>query len=259
MSTRFTRSIVRVPGATYASGITNSTLGTPVLATAIEQHARYVDALRTCGLSVTELAADLAYPDGCFVEDTAIVTPTAAIVTRPGAATRAGETGSIADALGGHFPSLARIDAPGTVDGGDICQTDYGFLIGVSARTNAEGARQLAGLLGDLGFSSTLLDIRPCAGLLHLKTGMSYLGDGRLAVAPNLPPLPGLDRYEHVTAPPAESYAANCVRINDRVLVPAQHSRFADDLARLGYQPLPLEMSEFQKMDGGLSCLSLRF
>jgi dimethylargininase len=88
---------------------------------------------------------------------------------------------------------------------------------------------------------------------------MSYLGDGRMAVAPDLPALPGLDRYEHVVLSPAESYAANCVRINDRVLVPARHPRFADELARLGYQPLPLEMSEFQKMDGGLSCLSLRF
>jgi dimethylargininase len=259
LSTRFTRALVRAPGATYASGITNSTLGAPVLATALEQHARYVSALEACGLGVTALPADLTYPDGCFVEDTAIVTPTAGIVTRPGAATRAGETGAIAAALSRFFASLARIEAPGTVDGGDICQTDLGFLIGVSARTSEEGARQLAGLLGDLGFTSTVLDIRPCAGLLHLKTGMSYLGDGRMAVAPDLPALRGLDRYEHVVLSPAESYAANCVRINDRVLVPARHPRFADELARLGYQPLPLEMSEFQKMDGGLSCLSLRF
>jgi dimethylargininase len=259
VSTRFTRAVLRRPGENFAAGLTSAAAGPPLLATALEQHAAYAAALTACGLTLTILPADPHYPDGTFVEDTAVLTPQAAIVTRPGAASRAGETGAIAAALARHYDSLAHITSPGTIDGGDVCETDTGFLIGMTARTNEAGARQLAGLLGELGHAATLLDVRSCAGLLHLKTGISYLGEGRLAVAPGLPPLAALAAYEQVTLAPAESYAANCVRINDRVLVAAGYPRFADALARLGYDPLPLEMSEFRKMDGGLSCLSLRF
>ena len=259
MSTRFTRALLRRPGEKYAAGITSAAAGTPLLAIALEQHARYAAALTACGLTLTILPADEHHPDGTFVEDTAVVTPTAAIVTRPGAASRAGETAAIAAALGRHYESLAHITGPGSVDGGDVCETDAGFLIGITARTNEAGARQLAGLLGELGHAATLLDVRGCRGLLHLKTGISYLGEGRLALAPGLPPLSALSAYEQVTLDSDESYAANCVRVNDRVLVAAGYPRFADALARLGYEPLPLEMSEFRKMDGGLSCLSLRF
>lgn len=259
MSTRFARALLRLPGENFAGGITTSAEGAPVLARALEQHRRYAAALEACGLKTTTLPADPRYPDGTFVEDTAIVTAKGAIITRPGAASRAGETEVIAAALGQHYGRLARIAAPGTVDGGDICETDTGVLIGVTARTNEEGARQLAGLLGDLGYAATLVDIRAVPGLLHLKTGISYLGDGRLAVAAGLPRLPAFAGYEQVTVASEESYAANCIRVNDRVLVAAGYPRFVEELVRLGYHPLPLEMSEFRKMDGGLSCLSLRF
>jgi dimethylargininase len=259
VSTRFTRAVLRRPGENFAAGLTSATAGPPVLATALEQHALYAAALRACGLALEILPADSPYPDGTFVEDTAVLTPTAAIVTRPGAASRAGETAAIAAALARHYDAIAHITAPGTVDGGDVCETDTGFLIGLTARTNEAGARQLAGLLGEFGHAATLLDVRGCAGLLHLKTGISYLGEGRLAVAAGLPRLAALEAYEQVTLVPAEGYAANCVRVNDRVLVAAGYPRFADALVRLGYDPLPLPMSEFRKMDGGLSCLSLRF
>jgi dimethylargininase len=259
LSTRFTRALLREPGENFAAGITTSAEGAPLLARALEQHRRYAAALAACGLKTTTLPADPRYPDGTFVEDTAIVTAKGAIVTRPGAASRAGETEVIAAALGQHYGRLAHITAPGTVDGGDICETDTGVLIGITARTNEQGARQLAGLLGDLGYAATLVDIRAVPGLLHLKTGISYLGDGRLAVAAGLPRLPAFAPYEPVTVTAEESYAANCIRVNERVLVAAGYPRFADELVRLGYEPLPLEMSEFRKMDGGLSCLSLRF
>ena len=259
MSTRFTRALLRLPGENFAAGITTSAEGAPVLARALEQHRRYAAALEACGLRTSTLAADPRYPDGPFVEDTAIVTAKGAIVTRPGAASRAGETEVIAAALAGHYDRLAHITAPGTVDGGDVCETDTGVLIGITARTNEAGARQLAGLLGELGYAATLVDIRAVPGLLHLKTGISYLGDGRLAVAAGLPRLPAFARYEQVTVTDEERYAANCIRVNDRVLVAAGYPRFTAELVRLGYDPLPLEMSEFRKMDGGLSCLSLRF
>jgi dimethylargininase len=259
VSTRFTRALLRLPGENYAAGITSSAEGAPVLARALEQHRGYTAALEACGLTTTTLPADPRYPDGTFVEDTAIVTAKGAIITRPGAAARAGETEVIAAALGRHYRDVARITAPGTVDGGDVCETDTGVLIGVTARTNEAGARQLAGFLADLGYAATLVDIRAVRGLLHLKTGIFYLGDGRLVIAAGLPRLPAFARYELVTVAPEESYAANCIRVNERVLVAAGYPRFAEELVRLGYDPLPLEMSEFRKMDGGLSCLSLRF
>jgi len=259
LSTRFSRALLRLPGANYAAGITNSAEGAPDLARALEQHRRYAMALEACGLATTTLPADARHPDGTFVEDAAIVTPKGAIVTRPGAASRAGETEVIAAALHRHYHHLGRIVAPGTLDGGDVCETDSGVLIGITARTNEDGARQLAAWLTGLGYRATLVDVRAVPGLLHLKTGISYLGDGRLAVAAGLPKLAAFAAYELVTVPAEESYAANCIRVNDRVLVAAGYPRFAAELARLGYEPLPLEMSEFRKMDGGLSCLSLRF
>jgi len=259
MSTQFTRALLRLPGRNFAAGITTSPDGAPSLEATLVQHAGYLAALQSIGLRTRVLPADEAFPDGTFVEDTAIATRQGLIITRPGAKTRAGEPAAIEAALASDYPVIAHITAPGTVDGGDICETDSGVIIGVSYRTNEEGARQLAAWLAGHDIPSTIVDIRACAGLLHLKTGISYLGDGRLAVAPGLPAYAALQSYELVTLDPAESYAANCVRINDHVLVADGYPRFVDTLVRLGYRPLPLPMSEFRKMDGGLSCLSIRY
>ena len=259
MSTQFTRALLRLPGRNFAAGISTSAEGAPSFAATLAQHAGYLAALQAIGLSTRVLPADEQFPDGTFIEDTAIATRHGVIITRPGAATRLGEPEAIAAALAADYPSLATITAPGTVDGGDICETDSGVLIGVSHRTNAEGARQLGVWLASLGIASSVLDIRGCAGLLHLKSGISYLGDGRLAVASGLPDYAAFKHYELVTLAPAENYAANCVRINDRVLVAEGYPRFADTLVALGYRPLVLPMSEFRKMDGGLSCLSIRY
>jgi dimethylargininase len=259
MCMRFSRAILRTPGPNFADGVTTSRAGAPDYSLTLAQHAAYAQALRDLGLSIEILPPDQAFPDGTFVEDAAIIAEGAAIVTRPGAASRMGETVAIAAALEAHFSELRRIVAPGTVDGGDICETDAVVLIGVSERTNEAGGRQLAAILEGLGRPAELVDIRGAAGLLHLKTGIGYLGDGRLAIAPGVPVLPAFERFERVTLDPAEAYAANCVRINDKVLVAAGAPRFMDRLDRLGLAPMALDMSEFRKMDGGLSCLSLRF
>jgi dimethylargininase len=258
VSTRLTRAILRRPGATFAAGITSGA-GAPDLARALRQHADYERALVACGLAVTVLEADARFPDGTFVEDTAIVAARTAIVARPGAAPRLGEIDSMEPVLAAAGLALRHIVAPGTVDGGDVCQCEDHFLIGVSARTNEAGARQLAAILGELGYRATLVDIRASKTLLHLKTGLSYLGDGRLVVAGDLPDPAPLAAFERISVDAGEGYAANCVRVNDRVLVAAGFPRFAARLASLSLEPLPLDMSEFRKMDGGLSCLSLRF
>src|SRR4051794_5619455 len=176
----FTRAIVRPPAATFAGGITSSGLGPPDLELARKQHEAYCRTLERLGLSLVRLAPDPEFPDSTFVEDAAIVTSGGAILTRPGAPSRAGEVASVGAALGRWFPELDQIAAPGTVDGGDVCEAGPHFFIGLSARTNAEGAAQIAAWLAGRGFGSSVIDIREMPGLLHLKTGLSWLGGRRL-------------------------------------------------------------------------------
>lgn len=259
----FTRAIVRPPAMSFAAGLSSAALGPPDLGQALEQHAKYVAALRDCGLAVTRLEPDEDYPDGTFVEDTAIVTARGAILTHPGAPSRTGEVASIALCLRGFFADLPAIAPPGTVDGGDICEADGHFLIGVSARTDREGARQLAQHLTGWGYTSTEIDITANPRLLHLKSGIAYLGGGiwvaDRAIQDELRAAAGASVREVIVASPDEAYAANCVRVNDAVLVPAGYPRLTAAIHARGCRVLPLEMSEFRKMDGGLSCLSLRF
>jgi dimethylargininase len=255
----FTQAIARPPGATFSQGLSTAGLGPPDLALASTQHAAYCDALRTCGLTVTVLDADPGFPDAPFVEDTAVIAERVTIVTRPGAASRRGEVDSIRACLRGLRGELAEIRAPGTVDGGDVCQAGSHFFIGLSARTNADGAAQFGEIVRAAGYTASTIDVRGSAKLLHLKSGIAYLGDGRVLAVRELPRTAELAHLEIVEVDARESYAANCVRINDRVLVAAGYPRTAERLAALGYSPLLLEVSEFRKLDGGLSCLSLRF
>jgi dimethylargininase len=250
--------IVRPPGESFAAGITTARLGPPELPLARRQHRAYCGALTRCGVEVEILEPDERYPDSTFVEDTAVIVPGCAVLTRPGAASRAGEVASTAVALARRFARLEAIAAPGTVDGGDVCEAPGCVLIGISARTNLAGARGLAALLSAAGAACRTVDIRE-SGLLHLKSGLSDLGDGRLLVAARLAGREELTGFEPVVVEDDETYAANAVRVNDRVLIAAGYPRTEAALRGLGYAPLALEMSEFRKMDGGPSCLSLRF
>jgi len=256
---RFTRAIVRLPAPNFAAGLTSVNLGAPDYACALEQHAAYCQALAACGLQLTSLPPDERFPDSTFVEDAAILTSHGALLTRPGAASRSGEVAAMRVALGAFYPQLAAITAPGTLDGGDICEADGHFLIGISARTNAEGAAQLARWLAAQGYTSACIDIRTTPGILHLKSGIAYLGDNRMVVIDALADHPALAACELVRVAGGEEYAANCVRVNDHLLLPAGYPRLSARLAALGYAVVELAMSEFHKMDGGLSCLSLRF
>jgi dimethylargininase len=260
----FTRAIVRPPASNFSEGLTTAGLGVPQFELALEQHAAYCAALVQCGLKLITLGPDPGHPDSTFVEDTAILAErfnessgTCAILTRPGAASRRGEVMNVSVVLRDFFDPL-NILAPGTLDGGDICQAGKHFFIGLSERTNEAGAQQLAELLRPFGYSSGFVDIRGIDGLLHLKSGLAYLGDNRLVLSEVLESAAFSD-YEIVRVGSNEQYAANCVRINDQVLIAAGYAAFARKLVDLGYQTLELDMSEFQKMDGGLSCLSLRF
>jgi len=258
MNSKFTRAIVRPPGTTFAAGLTTSKLGPPVLDLAIAQHEAYCDALRACGLDVMVLPADERYPDATFVEDVAVVTARGAIITRPGAPSRASEIESMREALAALFPRTAAIAAPGTVDGGDVCQAGEQFFIGLSQRTNAPGAAQLGAWLESLGYSVRRVDLRR-TGLLHLKSGMAALGEGRLAVVDALADEAAFRDFDRISVPAGEEHAVNCVNVNGHILIPAGSRRFESALRERGDSVIAVEMSEFQKMDGGVSCLSLRF
>lgn len=257
--TRFSKAITRLPGESYANGITTAGLGAPDLSLTLAQHDAYCTALVRCGVSVTTLEADERFPDSTFVEDTAVLMQQVAVVTRPGADSRRGETEAIRAVLAGQYSELRSIEAPGNVDGGDICQAGEHFFIGFSARTNPEGARQLAAHLQAAGFTTSEIDIRGTGGLLHLKSGMSYLGNGTLLVDPVLAGLPDFAEYRMLTVPEDERYAANCIRVNDFLLFAEGYPQTAAMLAAEGFDLMMLDVSEFRKMDGGLSCLSLRF
>lgn len=255
----FTKALVRPPGDSYIHGLTSGSLGTPSVDQALEQHTRYCEALASCGLNLVQLPSLEEFPDATFVEDTAVVTGKFAVITRPGAPSRAGETATIEAALAPLVPALVHIEAPGTVDGGDVCQIEKHFLIGISDRTNVEGARQLGQILANGGYSSAYVDIRGHSSLLHLKSGLSYLGEQIVVVTSGFADHEALGDFRKIVVADDEDYAANCVRVNDRVLVAAGFPKLAALLVAEGFDPLALDMSEFQKQDGGLSCLSLRF
>lgn len=255
----FTAAIVRAPSATFATGLTRVDLGKPDYDVTLRQHDAYCRALKTCGLELIRLAADERHPDSTFVEDTAIVTERGAVITRPGAPSRRGEIDSIERKLGEYYSDLKRINEPGTVDGGDVCEAGSHFFIGLSERTNEAGAGQLGEILESFGYSSSLIDIRGLGNILHLKSGMAYLGGDRMVVIDELRRVREFSSYELVPVNSTEEYAANCVFINGYILVAAGFADLKQQLDELNYPTIALEMSEFQKMDGGLSCLSLRF
>ncbi|MEP6687239.1 MAG: hypothetical protein ABJC36_02755 [Gemmatimonadales bacterium] len=255
---RFSRAIVRPPAASFAAGITSSDLGPPDLGLALEQHAAYCGALERLGLSLVRLAPDPDFPDSTFVEDVALVTSHGALVTRPGAASRAGEVAAVRPVLSQWFSELAEIAAPGTVDAGDVCEAGEHFFVGVSLRTNREGADQVAEWVTRQRFSACVIDIRAMPGLLHLKTGLSWLGGRRLLAIGEVAGHEALRGWDVVRVPPGEDYAANCIRVNDALLIAEGFPATSSVLGGLGYDLIPLAMSEYEKMDGGLSCLSIR-
>jgi dimethylargininase len=265
----FTRAIVRPPAATFADGLTSSGLGPPDLALALEQHEAYCRTLERLGLALVRLPPDPEFPDSTFVEDAAIVTSRGAILTRPGAPSRAGEVTALGEALCRWFPELDRISPPGTVDGGDVCEAGDHFFIGLSQRTNAEGAAQLGRWLAERGLQSSVIDIQELGdwrlatgdspAILHLKTGLSWLGGRRLIAWPEIAGHVALCDWEVVEVPKGEEYAANCIVVNEAVLVAREFPKTAALLRGLGHDVAELDMSEYRKMDGGLSCLSVRW
>jgi len=250
----FSHAIARLPAESFSQGLSTAGLGAADFELMRVQHRAYVDALRDAGLEVQVLDAAPRYPDAHFVEDVAVVTPEVAVVTRPGAASRRGEESLIESALATHR-SLARIEAPGTLEGGDVLQMGDRFFIGITARTNEAGARQLEKALSEHGYRCTLI---PLSHTLHLKSDVNAVSKEAVVVTTALANHEAFAGFEKIVVHPDENYAANVLRINDRLLVPRGFPGVCERLHATGAEVVELDMSESRKMDGGLTCLSLR-
>ena len=237
-------------------GISNASLGLPDYQQALVQHADYVDALEECGLQVTVLPADENFPDSTFVEDPAVVTRNCAILTNPGAPTRNLETRALSTALRKFYTEIETIGAPGTLEGGDVMMVGDHFYIGLSERTNVAGAEQLIAILEKHEMHASIVAL---SEVLHLKTGLGYLEDNNLLACGEFLLKPEFQQFDLLPVEPDEAYAANSVWINGSVLVPAGFPKTSAMISSAGYLVREVDVSEFQKLDGGLSCLSLRF
>lgn len=252
----FSKAIVRQPGNSLVNGITTAGLGAPDYELALKQHGQYIDALEQCGLEVTVMPADENYPDGLFIEDAALVMSGCAVSTRPGASERRGEVDKVASELLSFYEQVEAIEAPGTLDAGDIMMVGQHFYIGLSERSNQAGAEQLIEILKAHGYSGSMVAFSEA---LHLKSSVSYLENNRLVITGELCGKPAFAEFDHIVIAADEAYAANCVWINNRVLVASGYPNTSKLIADLGYEVIELDVSEFRKLDGGLSCLSLRF
>lgn len=251
----FTHAITRLPGQNFADGLTTAHLGHPDYQQILLQHRAYRQALLSLGLDVVVLPAEPAYPDAYFVEDPAIVTPKIVVITRPGAPSRQGEETSLAPFLEYYHPQV-HIQSPGTVDGGDVLMVENHFFIGLSERTNEAGANQLAGFLTAAGHTCECV---PVDSGLHLKSGVNYLGKNTLIVTKSMSSYPRFSNFDKILLDEAENYAANTLWINDTLLMPAGFPKTKQKISQLGMLIIELEVSEARRMDGGLTCMSLRF
>jgi len=219
-------------------------------AKAAAQHAQYEEALRGAGFDIVRLPELADDPDAVFVEDTAILLGEHAVVTRPGVASRANETDSTADGLRGHF-EIHRIQS-GHVDGGDVLRIGNRIYAGVSTRTDRAGIDALATIARPLGYEVIAAETGAC---LHLKTGATYAGDGVLLYDPATIDPAQFAGVEAVAV--LEPAAANCVRAGERIILPAGNPSTAAMLREHGFTVVEVDVSELQKAEAGVTCMSL--
>jgi len=252
----FKKAIVRKPGKSMLKGLTTAALGLPDYEKAMLQHAEYIKALQECGLEVIVLEEDEKHPDSTFVEDTALLTTDCAIITNPGALTRRGEIVEIKNVLKEYYNHIEEVHAPGTVEAGDIMMVGSDFYIGLSERTNEEGAQQVVDYLEKYGMKGYTVSLEE---VLHLKTGVAYLEHNNLLACGEFLSKDDFKGFNILEIDKDESYAANCIWVNDTVLIPTGFPKAKEVIKNAGYAIKEIDVSEFRKLDGGLSCLSLRF
>jgi dimethylargininase len=243
--------LVRKPGPDFVSAISGHPHKHQIdIERALEQHAYYVRALQQAGTRVIALATLEEFPDSPFVEDTAVIFDRQALICRMQAKSRKGERESVAREIRNHR-AIAHLKPPATLDGGDVLMTDQTVYVGQSTRTNREAVQALEDFCG-----------KPCVPVpvhrgLHLKSSVSFLGDNRLVIYPENVDTSAFKKFEWIRVDESEAYAANCLTLGKFVLMPAGFPDVADKIRAHGFNVIELEMSEFEKADGSVTCLSL--
>ncbi|MCU0860413.1 MAG: arginine deiminase family protein [Thermoplasmata archaeon] len=247
------RALVREPGSGFSRCISTHPMRHTVdVERAREQHAAYVRTLEDLGLEVMRLGRDDSLPDSCFVEDTAVVHGTKALICRPAKDARRGETEAIMGVLAEHL-AVKAAERPATVEGGDVLHLEGRLVCGLTKRTNGDGARQLAEWL-DVRVDS--VDDR---SIMHLKSYVSHIDEGRVLVTRGFARQPALEGLEKLIVPDGEEYAANVLSVNGAVVMPEGYPATKALLERSGAEVVALEMTEFPKCDGAMTCLSILF
>jgi dimethylargininase len=227
---------------------------TPIdVAHAREQHAAYESTLASLGCEIRRIPADDRYPDAVFIEDTAIVLDELAVITRPGAESRRGELNAVVAILG-EYRTLARIEAPATIDGGDMLQLDDVLYVGRTLRTSDEGIAQLRELIAPHGYRVVAVDVNGC---LHLKSAVTRVDADALLmnrrwVSPSL-----FDGWRIIDVDDAEPAAANALRIGESVIFPEELTRTRRKLEAEGIEVIAVPASELAKAEGGVTCCSV--
>lgn len=252
----FNRALVRQPCAEVVNGLRMTDRADPSFRGIADLHDKYINALESAGLSVTTLPPLPAFPDSVFIEDPALVFEDAAILLKPGAATRKAEAEELIATLQKEFSRLLVL-RDGSVEGGDVLVTSDRILIGLSQRTSEQGAKALIDALAAIGRTGVI--VRPPAGVLHLKTASGMLDEETVFATAALATSGIFDGFRVITVPEGEERAANVLRLNEAVLMPADCPASQDILARANLTVIPLDVSEIEKIDGGLTCLSLRW
>ena len=253
---QFRNAIVRKPCKNMVNGLTSANLGKPDFKLACEQHQKYIEALKLCGLEVDILEANENYPDSTFIEDIALLTPHCAIITNPGAPSRKEEAKDIIKTIEKYYTRIEFIREPGTIEAGDIMMVGDHYYIGLSERTNEAGANQMISILEKHEMTGSTIRLKK---LLHLKTGIAYLENNNMLVCGELISHPEFQQFNKIIIPENESYAANCIWVNGSVVMPSGYPQAKKIITSYGYKTIDVDLSEFQKLDGGASCLSLRF
>ncbi len=253
----FSRAIIRKPAASITEGLRAIDTGPPDLTRMTAAHDSYAATLRETGAEVIALSALPAYPDSIFVEDTALCLPQGAILMRAGAPTRSGEVYEMAPVLYKMYKDVREIKGPGTIEGGDILVTAREVLVGLSERTDQAGVDELAALTADWGYKVRAITIPP--DVLHFKTDCSLLDANTILSTQRLAASGCFDDYNVIYTAPDEESAANAIRFNQFVIMAAGFPNTAKRLRDSGYEVREIDNVDCAKLDGGMSCLSLRF
>jgi dimethylargininase len=256
-SFEFTHALCRLPARSVTDGLRASDHGDPDPVAFAAEHAAYITALRAAGCIVNVLPTDEAFPDSVFIEDPALVLNGTAIVLRPGAASRLGEAAALRPALLENMNDVIDLTTDGYVDGGDILCTDDRVLLGLSSRTNVQGAEDLRPIVEGLGY--TLEVLQTPSEILHFKTESSLLDPQTVLATPALAASGAFKGLKVLETAVGEEAAANAVRVNAHVFLSAGYPKTADLLDRAGYSVRILNTSQAALVDGGLSCMSLRY